>query len=117
MKTSILNIMKIHAKILNVTFKKKVQLEKDIYVFYFLRPEDFQFLPGQYIQMTLPHAKTDDRGSSRYFTISSSPTEKDYLMITSRKGSSSFKKALFGLEEGTQVQFFGPIGMFVLPEE
>ena len=109
--------MKVKTKLVHVTFSKKEQIGNDVFVFYFLRPEDFDFLSGQYIQVTLPHLKTDERGSSRYFTISSSPTEKDYLMITSRKGISSFKKALFDLKEGAQVQFFGPIGTFVLPEE
>jgi NAD(P)H-flavin reductase len=98
-------------------FTKKVKIAKDLYVIIFDRKKvPFTFLPGQYIQMTLPHENVDERGSSRYFTIASSPTEKDVLMITSRKGRSSFKKALFGLKAGDRVQFFGPMGVFVLPD-
>lgn len=104
------------AKQFTVRFIKKEKLKNNIFSFYFDREDTvFIFLSGQYVQLTLPHADTDERGSSRYFTISSSPTERDYLTITTRVGKSSFKKALSGLTPGTKVQFFGPIGTFLLP--
>jgi ferredoxin-NADP reductase len=102
------------ANIFLLKFLKKEHINKDIYCYFFdIQQIDFQFKSGQYIQMTLPHNNSDDRGTSRFFTIASSPTEKKYLMITSRKGKSSFKKTLFDLKPGTTVQFFGPIGTFV----
>lgn len=95
-------------------FIKKERLAKDTYSFYFDRTkETFNFLPGQYMRMILPHANPDDRGTSRYFTISSSPHEKEHLMITTKIPQSTFKKALANLEPGTKVQFFGPIGYFI----
>jgi len=107
----------IPARAFLLPFLKKEQITQDTFLYYFdLQQTEFTFTSGQYIQMTLPHENVDTRGSSRFFTISSSPTEKDYLMITSRKGKSSFKHVLFSLQKGTKVQFFGPLGTFVLPE-
>jgi ferredoxin-NADP reductase len=105
----------VRAKLFSLNFLKKELISAGIYGYYFDRSKvEFDFMPGQYIQLTLPHTDVDERGSSRFFTIASSPTEKDYLMITSRKGRSSFKKALFELKPGDKVQFFGPMGAFVL---
>lgn len=110
--------MRIPAKKIELRFIKREHLTTDIYAYYFDRHQvEFTFLAGQYVQLTLPHKNADERGSSRYFTITSSPTEKDYVIITTRVGKSSFKKALFQLEPGMKVQFFGPIGTFLLTED
>jgi ferredoxin-NADP reductase len=105
------------ARIFFLSFLKKKELAEDVFCYFFdKKNSEFSFRAGQYVQMTLPHDDVDDRGSSRYFTLSSSPTESEYLFITTRIGQSSFKKTLFHLKPGTKVQFFGPMGAFVLPE-
>lgn len=110
--------MRLLVKQFILPFLKREKLTKDIFGFYFDTGQtEFAFLSGQYVQMTLGHEGTDERGSSRYFTIASSPTEKRHMMITTRVGKSSFKKALFHLRQGDIVTFFGPLGTFVLPEE
>ncbi|MDB5179317.1 MAG: oxidoreductase [Patescibacteria group bacterium] len=76
------------------------------------------YLPGQYMEWTLPHAKPDDRGSRRYFTLASSPTE-DNLRIGVKfypKGS-SYKQALLKLDAGTAVAAGQLGGDFVLPKD
>lgn len=93
---------------------KKEQLTGDTYAFYFGRPRNFEFIPGQYVKMVLSIENPDDRGTSRFFSLSSSPTEKDHLMITTRILQSSFKKTLGNLPVGAEVQMRGPHGMFVL---
>lgn len=80
--------------------------------FYFTKPEGFDFLAGQYLQLSIPHL-ADEKGSSRYFTIASAPDE-DELMVVTRMSESSFKKRLFALHEGMTVSCFGPIGLFVI---
>jgi ferredoxin-NADP reductase len=101
----------------SLPFLRKEKLAKDTYSFFFDRTGiDFDFLPGQYIRMTVPHENADDRGTSRFFTIASSPLEKNHLMITTKLFQSSFKEALHTLSSGTPVQFFGPMGNFVLDE-
>ena len=100
-----------------LTFVKKEQVANDAYSFYFARPKDFDFLPGQYIRMTLDIANPDERGKSCFFSISSSPAEKEYIRITTRIIQSTFKKTLLSLTPETKVKFFGPVGIFVLRVE
>jgi ferredoxin-NADP reductase len=99
-----------------MTFIKRELIKDDGYSFYFAANGTLSFIAGQYMQISLTQKSMDDRGSSRFFTIASSPTE-NYLMITTKRGSSSFKKALFALKENDTVQAFGPMGKFVLEEE
>lgn len=101
----------------SVTFRKKEAVAKDTYSFYFSRPEGFTFFPGQYNRWTLPIPATDGRGSSRFFTISSSPLETDYLCFTTKIIQSDFKKALLTLHEHQAISLFGPMGNFVLEEK
>jgi ferredoxin-NADP reductase len=96
---------------------RKQKVSKDAFAFYFERPEDFEFLPGQYIKMTLDIDNPDERGISRFFSIASSPTEKDHILITSRIIESTFKKSLVNLKDGEAVNMRGPHGQFVLDEQ
>jgi ferredoxin-NADP reductase len=99
-------------------FVKKEQIVKDIWTFYFSRKDtDVDFLAGQFIRMTLAIKEPDERGSSRTFSISSSPLDKEYLTITTRVLQSTFKQTLFNLAPGVSVSFFGPNGRFLLVEE
>ena len=105
------------AKKFTLPFVRKEQLGENTYSFYFdRRRSDWDFIPGQYVYMTLPHEDPDERGTSRYFTIASSPRQKDTLMFTMKIFQSSFKEALLQLQPGEAVQMFGPMGWFLLPE-
>ncbi|HEV2519979.1 MAG TPA: FAD-dependent oxidoreductase [Thermoplasmata archaeon] len=74
---------------------------------------DFEWRPGQFLEMVLPEVQ-DPRGSTRLFTISSSPTEKGSLTITTRSGPSPFKTRLHQLRAGDTVEIRAPDGDFVL---
>lgn len=105
------------AKYFNLNFIKKEKLSSDVFSFYFNRRNlNFNFLAGQYIHMYLPVINEKGRGNSRMFTISSSPLEKDYLSITTKRGKSLFKKTLFNLKSNTSVKFYGPSGSLVIDE-
>lgn len=97
-------------------FLKKEKLNKNTFTFYFSRVKrgsvSFDFNPGQYLKLFLNIENPDERGTSRYFTISSSPTDKDYLTITTRIIKSSFKLKLASLVPGEKVRSFGPLGYF-----
>jgi len=95
---------------------KKSKVSRDAYSFYFERSPAFQFLPGQYIKMTLNIENPDERGNSRFFSIASSPTEKDFMMITTRIIQSSFKKTMAELKQVDEVSIRGPYGTFTLDE-
>jgi ferredoxin-NADP reductase len=103
------------AKQFSLVFLKKQQIAENIYSFYFEKGE-FDFLPGQYVRMILPHEHADDRGTSRFFTISSSPLEKD-VVVTTKLLQSTFKNALMHLQEGTPVTMFGSLGNLVLHDD
>ncbi len=60
-----------------LTLKENKQISDTTSEFIFSSNRTLPFLPRQYMEWTLPHEKTDSRGDRRYFTIASSPTEKD----------------------------------------
>lgn len=61
---------------------------------------------GQYMHVMLPHENADDRGTERWFTISSAPFETNPSITTriaTEKGS-SFKKALASMQPGGSLE-------------
>jgi ferredoxin-NADP reductase len=102
------------------TLIKIHQESPSIRTFYFSPDNKIDYLPGQFIEMFLPHHTPDDRGKRRYFTLSSSPTNK-LLSITTRyagdEQSSTFKHALFSLKPGETISISEPMGDFVLPKD
>ncbi len=96
---------------LELAFAKKEQLTRDTFTFFFDRSkEQFDFHAGQYFRLTIPIENPDERGTSRYFTISSSPTDLDFLTITTKVIRSSFKLKLNSFQGGEKIIFFGPFG-------
>lgn len=99
--------------------KSITQLSHDIYDLAFERPVKMpQFLAGQYMEWTLPHAKTDSRGNRRTFSLASSPTESDvHIGIRRANPGSSFKTALLSLQPGKYIRVAHAAGDFVLPTD
>lgn len=90
-------------------FVKKVQLATDCFTFFFEKNGNARdFVPGQTYEMKLPHKNMDERGDTRVFTISSSPTDKEFITVTTRIIKSTFKLRLNSLKVGDNVQFTGP---------
>ena len=78
----------------------------------------FYFKPGKYLEWTLGHGKTDSRGNRRYFTIASSPTEKEIRMgIKFYPNGSSFKKKLLSMNNNDIIVASGLAGNFTLPRD
>ena len=102
-------------------FLRKETVAKNTYSFLFSTHElpDFTFLPGQFVRMILDLPQEDPRSNRRYFTISSSPSEKNIITITTKitNTPSIFKQKLFSLTPGEQVRFWGPSGSFIIPED
>lgn len=97
--------------LLKITGKR---LETDqIFSLILAKPENFNFYPGQYLDVELP--VKDRRGNTRTFTISSSPSE-NFLMITVKKGVSKFKKRMERLKIGDHITTSHPVGTFTLDE-
>ena len=82
------------------------------------RPRGFEFKAGQYIQVSVKKIlHPDPKGSSRVFSIASSPNNKKLISITFRDSSSGFKQTLKDLPIGSEVLIEGPHGYFTLPKK
>jgi len=96
--------------------RRKIKAAPDIVDFVFKPSEKLTFMPGQYMEFTLAHPHTDSRGNRRYFTLASSPTENDvHLGVRFYEHSSSFKKAMYGINSGTNMVAAQIAGDFTLP--
>jgi ferredoxin-NADP reductase len=71
---------------------------------------------GQYAIVDLG-TKEDPEGPLRSFTMASSPTEENFIMISTRIRDTPFKKKLANLDVGTPVNITAPLGKFVLHED
>ncbi len=95
---------------------EKVQLSPDVYDFVFALAKPIKYRPGQYMEWTLGHS-ADSRGNRRYFTLSSSPTEKELRMgVKFYEPSSSFKKNLLAMRRGDSIVVGQLAGDFTLPK-
>jgi ferredoxin-NADP reductase len=93
------------------------KLFDDVDTFVFDTDQPVKWQPGQYMHYFFEHPAADDRGTERWFTISSAPYEK-HITITTRFSdrTSSFKKALRPLPAGSTIEADGPGGKFVLAD-
>ncbi|MFS0854544.1 FAD-dependent oxidoreductase [Microbacterium sp. 179-I 3D4 NHS] len=77
------------------------------------------FLPGQYLELDVPHRRADARGTRREFSIVSAPADLPELRIAYKNGDpqhpSSFKRALAAAEPGATLAVTGTWGDFLLP--
>lgn len=101
--------------------EKTSQRETDITSFRFTRSDEQQnfylnYKAGQYSVVDLG-TKEDPEGPLRSFTIASSPTEKDFILISTRVRNTPFKKKLANLDLGNLVKITAPMGKFVLPDD
>lgn len=72
------------------------------------RPQGFSFRAGQYIDVTLPEPLFDDLlGPTRSFSIASSPTEPELLLLM-RMRESAFKRSIVAMPLGAPVLVDGP---------
>ncbi|MFB3765220.1 MAG: ferredoxin--NADP reductase [Methanotrichaceae archaeon] len=90
-----------------------VHRTSDVKSIRFTKPQGFDYLPGQYLFMTLG---SDSDQMTKHFTISSSPTE-GFLEITKRLTGHPFANALANLRKGDKVSIMGPYGDFTFQGE
>jgi len=77
-----------------------------------------RFRPGQYVELTVPHARPDARGTRRVFSVSSAPAADELTVaLTVPERASTFKRALAGLPVGARVRATGLGGDFLLPAD
>lgn len=98
--------------------KERVQITPDTYHFSFETPKALAYASGQYMEWTLSHENPDVRGSRRYFTVASAPSESVLSIgVKIQEKSSSFKKALLALKPGERIVAAQLAGDFTLPKD
>ena len=97
---------------------KKEIAKGTLWVKYDLLGKKIDFKPGQFFYIDLIKPPYNDlKGSHRHFTIVNSPDENGIIEMTTRIRESAFKKSLFELPIGSEVEIQGPDGNFILPDD
>lgn len=97
--------------------KEKIQIAPGMIDFLFVPDKKMIYKPGQYLEWTLQHPNTDSRGSRRYLTIASSPTEETLRIgVRFYEQSSSYKKSLAQIDEKIPIVASQLSGDFVLKD-
>lgn len=76
---------------------------------------NFEFKPGQFVALYLD--VNDPKGNRRAFSIASSPTEKDFLLLASKITDTPYKNKLNSLKQGDEVVIDGPYGKLELQSD
>lgn len=94
----------------------RTAVSPDVLDFAFALPGRPDFAPGQYMEWTLEHPGVDRRGTRRYFTLASSPTEELlHLGVKFHQPASSYKRAMWLADERTTFVSGQVAGDFTLP--
>jgi ferredoxin-NADP reductase/Na+-translocating ferredoxin:NAD+ oxidoreductase RnfD subunit len=102
-----------------LTLKEKRTIAADMFEYVFTPNRKLAFLPGQYLEWTLPHKKPDARGFRRYFTIASAPTEPEIKLGIKYdpQHASTFKKNLSELDPKQVMAASQLAGDFTMPAD
>jgi len=100
-----------------VKLKGKREVAEGTMAFYIERPKGFTFEAGQHMDIKLiDPPENDEKGTTRHFTIVSSPSEPD-LAITTRMRDSALKRILRKMEIGQPLMVGAAHGSFTLHDE
>ena len=87
---------------------KIIQETHDVKTLRFRRPENFNFITGQFIIIS---ADVNGKKVRRSYSFSSSPTEKEYIDLTFKKyDTGQVTPVLYKLNEGDELEALGPFG-------
>jgi ferredoxin-NADP reductase len=97
-----------------VTLTERRLVAEGTMAFYFKKPAQFLFTPGQFVDLTLLQpSETDAAGNTRAFSIASAP-EEETVMVATRLRETAFKRELQRISLGTPVRMEGPFGKLTL---
>ena len=107
-----------HLRRLPVAIVGRRNIVGDVIEVLVARPPDFVFAAGQHVQIEVDKLhQRDQRGTSRVFSLSSSPHDTDVLSFAFRRSDSGFKQTLERLSIGSRVRISGPYGHVTLTDE
>lgn len=72
---------------------------------------------GQFAYFKLEGVVSDAKGPIRHFSHASSPTEQDFIMISTRIRDTPYKQKLASLEKGAKILAWSPEGEFILHKD
>ena len=101
---------------MRLTLEEIKQETSDVTSFIFKPEHPLDWQAGQFFHYILHHEPTDNRGSDRWFSVSSAPYE-EVIRLTTRFASqngSSFKNALKKLKTGDDIEASDLEGDFIL---
>lgn len=103
---------------MKLTLKEKRVETSDVISFIFTPQGSLSWKAGQFLHYFLPHPNPDQRKIDRFFTIASASFEGVVRLTTrfAKEHGSSFKKALFDLEVGSEIETQGPGGSFIVDD-
>jgi ferredoxin-NADP reductase len=102
---------------IQLTFKERRRLSTSSYEYVFDTKRPINYIAGQYMEITMPHAHKDSRGIRRIFSIVSPPNDMTIRFgIKMYDKPSSFKQSLRLLESGDVIDATGIGGDFILPK-
>jgi ferredoxin-NADP reductase len=103
---------------LRLTFTGSRALTPSTTEFGFSPSRPVRFVPGQYMELDLPHAKSDGKGRRRVFSLTSAPgSETVTFGVRTAEPLSAAKQALLALQPGDHVAATSVGGDFVLPRD
>lgn len=102
---------------MEVTLEQREELVSGIWQYSFRPERDVDFVPGQYVILTLPGVSDDRRGGSRTFSLTSLPGEPSIRFITKHFGLQTvYKDTLERLVPGDRARIGDAMGDLVLPK-
>ncbi len=103
---------------MKIELMEKKKQNGDAVSFIFKTPHLIKWTAGQFLFYTFPHNSPDNRGITRYFTISSAPFEQDIVITTriSADKSSTFKIELSNMKIGDKIEITDPDGDFTVED-
>jgi ferredoxin-NADP reductase len=101
--------MKFESKVIEI-----IKRTHDVKSIRFSRPSTFDYKAGQFMFVKIPSKNGELR---KHFTISSSPTETNFLELTKKLTGSDYSNALDALKIGEIAKIDAPYGNFVFDEK
>lgn len=104
-----------------LTLVSRASLTPTVRELTFRAARGLRFLPGQYLELEVPHRHPDARGTRREFSIASAPEDLPLVRVAFKEApgstpQSSFKRALAATGEGDALAVTGVWGDFLLPK-
>lgn len=102
---------------MRVRFERKEELAPSVWQYFFVPERPLDYIPGQYVDVRIPHTNPDNRGMSRTFSLITLPSEPLIsFAVKFEQPSSTYKLALQSLRPGDGVTITDAMGDVILPK-